>query len=72
MSIYPFDVAKAFAYYPTASEVDLWAEQLLQESNRTAISGTVTKDNPIVHAFGNGPNSLTNQFVRSGDTGNPP
>lgn len=58
------DVNKAFACYPTAAEVDLWAEQLLKKSHDAEITGTFTGGNPIVHAFGNGPNSLINQFVR--------
>ena len=64
MSVFSIDKAKAFAYYPTVNEVDLWAEQILEKSKCTAITGTITKDNPIVHAFGNGPNSLINQFIR--------
>ena len=64
MCISGIDVNKALAYYPTAAEVDIWADQLLQKSQHTEITGTFTGGNPIVHAFGNGPNSLINQFVR--------
>lgn len=64
MCISGIDVDKAFACYPTAEEVDLWAQRLLQKSCETAVTGTFTDDNPILHAFGNGPNSLVNQFVR--------
>lgn len=64
MSSSAIDVSKAFACYPTAAQVDLWAEELLRRSCATEITGTFAADNPIVHAFGNGPNSLLNRFVR--------
>ena len=64
MSSSAIDVSKAFACYPTAAQVDLWAEELLRKSCGTEITGTFTADNPIVHAFGNGPNSLLNRFIR--------
>lgn len=68
MCISGIDVSKAFACYPTAADVDLWAEGLLQKSHTIEITGTFTGDNPIVHAFGNGPNSLVNRFVRFEDS----
>ena len=64
MCISGINIDEAFACYPTAAEVDLWAERLLQKSQYTEITSTFTGDNPIVHAFGNGPNSLINRFVR--------
>lgn len=70
MGIPEINISNAFNYYPTASAVDHWAEQLLIRSRNITIEGTFTADNPIVHAFGNGPNSLINQFVRfDTDTG---
>lgn len=64
MCISGIDANKSFACYPSTTEIDLWAAQLLQKSRDTEITGTFTGDNPITHAFGNGPNSLINQFVR--------
>jgi len=58
------EIETAFSYYPTASEIDQWVEQLLNKSIAAGITGTFTEDNPIRHAFGNGPNSLVNRFVR--------
>lgn len=69
MCSFHIDVKKAFASYPTPEEIDFWAERLLEKSRHKMVSGTFTDDNPIVHAFGNGPNSLVNRYVRfeSGD-----
>ena len=64
MYISEIDVSKAFACYPSTAEVDLWAEKLLQKSYDIEINGTFTDNNPIVHSFGNGPNSLVNRFVQ--------
>lgn len=63
MGISGMNVNNAFSYYPTASDVDSWVEQLLNRSRDLTVKGTFTADNPIAHAFGNGPNSLVNQFV---------
>ena len=64
------NVKRAFSFYPTASEVDSWAQALLEKSEAMEVTGTFTQDNPIVHAFGNGPNALINRFVRfETDTG---
>lgn len=68
MCISGINIDNAFRYYPTSSDVDFWVEQLLKRSRDITIKGTFTTDKPIVHAFGNGPNSLINQFVRF-DTG---
>lgn len=64
MCICQIDIGRALGYYPSASEVDRWVGQLLQKSAHIEINGTITEDNPIIHAFGNGPNSLVNRFVR--------
>ena len=68
MCISSIDISSAFAYYPAAADVDLWAEQLLKKSTDVEITAEFTTDNPILHAFGNGPNSLVNRYVRF-DTG---
>lgn len=64
MDISHMDEAKAFGYYPTADQVDAWAEGLLERSREILVSGIFEDTCPIVHAFGNGPNSLINRFVR--------
>lgn len=64
MCIPAIDTAKAFGYYPSAAEVDLWAESLLKKSQAISVTGTFEDHCPIVHAFGNGPNALINCYVR--------
>lgn len=58
------DTAWAFSCYPTAEQVDQWAQALLTRSREISIHGEFTQDMPIRHAFGNGPNTLVNRFVR--------
>lgn len=64
MSVFPIDVSRAFSCYPTPQEIDRWAEDLLARSQAETVRGRFTQDNPITHAFGNGPNTLLNRFVR--------
>lgn len=60
----PIKPEHAFSCYPSASEIDAWADALLQKSLAAAVQGRFSEDNPIRHAFGNGPNTLENRFVR--------
>lgn len=64
MSVSYTAMVDGFSHYPSSSEIDLWADALLQKSRAITVVGTYTSDNPIVHAFGNGPNALINRFVR--------
>ena len=48
MCISGIDVNKSFACYPSATEIDLWAAQLLQKSRDTEITGTFTAADPKV------------------------
>ncbi len=59
-----YNVEEAFSYYPSKTQVDCWAEQLLQESRNLKIAGSFTDDNPIEHQFGNSPNALINKYIR--------
>lgn len=54
----------AFSAYPSASAVDAWCDALLRRSLAMQVQGTFVQDNPIRHAFGNGPNTLMNRYVR--------
>ena len=70
MCVPGIDPSRAFGFYPSSGEVDRWAEQLLGKSRSIRVSAAFTEDNPISHAFGNGPNNLVNRFVRfDTDTG---
>ena len=53
----------AFSFYPTREQIDNWASGLLRKAENITVDGIITEDNPIVHAFGNGPNALENRFV---------
>lgn len=55
---------RAFTYYPTAQEIDGWAESLLERSRCLSVTGEYTDDMPVKQPFGNGPNALINQYVR--------
>lgn len=55
---------RAFTYYPTAQEIDRWAESLLERSRCLSVTGEYTDDMPVKQPFGNGPNALINQYVR--------
>lgn len=60
----------AFSFYPSAADIDRWAEALLKRSVSTHVTGTIVEDNPIIHPFGNNPNTLVNRFIRfDTDTG---
>ncbi len=56
------DEKRAFDYYPSKEEIDLFASALLQKSVKTEYSVEVSEYNPICHAFGNGPNALENRY----------
>jgi cephalosporin-C deacetylase-like acetyl esterase len=58
------NVDEAFSLYPSKAQIDCWAEQLLHESREQEITGSFTDDIPIAHRFGNGPNALSNKFIR--------
>ena len=58
------DPGKAFSCYPAPAQVDAWVEGLYQKSLSLSVTGTFTDHNPIIHSFGNGPNTLVNRFVR--------
>lgn len=58
------DADRAFSYYPSAQEVDNWAESLLARSRENSVTGEFTGDMPVKQPFGNGPNALINQYVR--------
>ena len=58
------NIEEAFSFYPSKTQVDCWAEKLLQESRNQKITGFFTDDNPILHQFGNSPNALINKYIR--------
>ena len=55
---------RAFSYYPSPEEVDQWAGELLQRSKSISVHGEFLDVQPVRIEFGNGPNTLQNQFVR--------
>ena len=54
----------ATAHYPTAAEVDAWAEGLLRRSEQIQVSGELLDTNPVTVPFGNSPNTLANRYVK--------
>ena len=57
-------VEEAGKAYPTNTEVDQWVSALLHESEKVKVSGERLRENNITTAFGNGPNTLVNSYIK--------
>jgi hypothetical protein len=58
------EIEKAYACYPTAPEVDAWAERLKAGCEREPVAGELLNFSPIRAEFGNNPNTIQNRYVR--------
>lgn len=57
-------IRDAQRYYPSDSEIDFWASEILRKSEKVNVQGTFYEYNPITVCFGNSPNTLENQYIR--------